>query len=174
MLPTGELSTSSFDNMFAVVHTENAMRTHREPSLTLQEYKGQDLSPAVPVYLPHNITPHEFLSLFPRLCDPSSKPAFTFPALHNWFSRLIDNFKLQENEAHPFHKHPYKLREIDVQAVDWFWRNRPGHEDKLGFMKIQAKIETEPYIHENEDEARADWLPGAVFLRGGSVAVLVS
>lgn len=65
------------------------------------------------------------------------------------------------------------LHEIDVQAVDWFWRDRPGHEDNLGFMKIQAKIETDAYIHTSEEKARADWLPGAVFLRGGSVGILV-
>lgn len=41
-------------------------------------------------------------------------------------------------------------------------------------MKIQARIETDPYVHDGENEARADWLPGAVFLRGGSVAILVS
>lgn len=49
----------------------------------------------------------------------------------------------------------------------------PGKEDKLGFMKIQAKIETDKYVHEGEEKERADWLPGAVFLRGGSVAILV-
>jgi ADP-sugar diphosphatase len=50
----------------------------------------------------------------------------------------------------------------------------PGKENKLGFMKLQAKIETDAYVHDGENEARADWLPGAVFLRGGSVAIMVS
>ncbi len=112
------------------------------------------------------ITGGDFIKLFS--IDGNPKPAFGFPAFENWFDRLLSNLALQDNEAHPFHKHPYKLREIEVQAVDWF------HADKLGFMKIQAKIETDAYIHEGEDKARADWLPGAVFLRGGSVAVLVS
>ncbi|KAF2624696.1 hypothetical protein BU25DRAFT_413242 [Macroventuria anomochaeta] len=40
-------------------------------------------------------------------------------------------------------------------------------------MKIQSKIETDPYVHDGEEKARADWIPGAVFLRGGSVAVLI-
>ena len=102
------------------------------------------------------------------------KAAFTFPALDNWLSKLLHNFDLQQNEAHPFHKHPYKLRMLEIQAVDWFWRNRPGYEDKLGFMKIQSTIETDPYLHGGEDNPRADWIPGAIFLRGGSVAVLVS
>ena len=161
--------------MFAVVHDNHLQpSSRREPSLTLQKYHGEELTPAVQVYLPPNLTAQEFIALFPQTGTQSFKPAFTFPALHNWFSRLLDNFKLQKNESHPFHKHPYNLHELDLQAVDWFWRNRPGHEDKLGFMKIQAKIETDPYMHGSDEKEKADWLPGAVFLRGGSVAVLVS
>ncbi|CAO2651521.1 Nn.00g040910.m01.CDS01 [Neocucurbitaria sp. VM-36] len=160
--------------MFAVVHDSRvAPLGPQEPLLTLQEYNGEELTPAIHVYLPHNLTAQEFLALFPHPSEPSSTPAFTFPALHNWFIRILSNSKLQNNESHPFFKHPYKLREIDVQAVDWFWRNRPGHQDKLGFMKMQAKIETDFYVHDGETKERADWLPGAVFLRGGSVGVLI-
>ena len=93
--------------------------------------------------------------------------------MDDWLQKLLHNFDLQQHEAHPFHRHPYKLRRLEVQAVDWFWRGRPGHEDKLGFMKIQSKIETDPYIHDGEEKPKADWIPGALFLRGGSVAVLV-
>lgn len=121
--------------------------------------------------LPLDLTVDEFAQLLPS--QSSQKPAYTFPALHNWLSRLLNNLQQQEDERHPYHKHPYHLREINIQSVDWFWRNRPGQEDKLGFMKIISKIETDSYIHEGEDKARPDWLPGAVFLRGGSVAMLV-
>lgn len=154
--------------MFAVKH--DVPLGSGKPNLTIQELNDEDLQPSVQVYLPPKLRGEEFIKLFPS----KSKPAFAFPALQNWSTRLQQNFKLQDHESHPFHKHPYRLREIDVQSVDWFWRNRPGKEDKLGFMKIQAKIETDPYLHEGEDTERADWLPGAVFLRGGSVAVLVS
>jgi ADP-sugar diphosphatase len=146
------------------------MSTNCTPSLRLVQIPGHRISPAVPVFLPHDLNQLEFYSLVPMA---SFGPAYTFPALLNWLTRLVQNFKLQEDASHPYHNHPYKLRELDVQAVDWFWRNVPGKEDKLGFMKIQAKIETDPYVHEGEKEARADWLPGAVFLRGGSVAILV-
>ncbi|KAJ4346022.1 hypothetical protein N0V95_005755 [Ascochyta clinopodiicola] len=140
-------------------------------STTISNYRQHQLGPPVQVLLPSTLTAAEFDKL---LISPSNtKAAFTFPALDNWLEKLLQNFKLQQNEAHPFHKHPYKLHSIEVQAVDWFWRGRPGHEDKLGFMKIQARIETGSYIHEGEDKARADWIPGAVFLRGGSVAVLI-
>jgi ADP-sugar diphosphatase len=142
----------------------------RSPCLTLTELQGQILDAAIPVYLPYSLKESEFYSLLP---GPSSSPAFTFPALLNWLTKLLKDFKLQDNENHPYHKHPYKLRELEVQAVDWFWRDIPGKEDKLGFMKLQAKIETDPYVHDGEEEARADWIPGAVFLRGGSVAILV-
>jgi ADP-sugar diphosphatase len=147
-----------------------AMSTVRTPTIRLYQVRNQLLEPAVPVYLPHNLSTLEFHSLLP---SSPSVPSFTFPALQNWLTRLIANFKLQENESHPNHKHPYKLCELDIQAVDWFWKNVSGKEDKLGFMKIQSRIETDPYIHEGEKEERADWLPGAVFLRGGSVAILV-
>lgn len=139
---------------------------------TISQYKHYTFEPPIEVHLPRSLTPEKFDRLLTS--QSNSEAAFTFPALDNWLSKLLHNFGLQQNEAHPFHKHPYKLRMLEVQAVDWFWICRPGHEDKLGFMKIQSKIETDPYVHEGEDKARADWIPGAVFLRGGSVAVLVS
>lgn len=148
------------------------MSTSRKPCFSLFQIRTQGLNPTVPIYLPDNLTTLDFAALLPVSPAP---PSFTFPALENWLTRLLHNFALQESDtSHPFHKHPYKLRELDIQAVDWFWRDVPGKEDKLGFMKIQAKIETDPYIHDGEEKARADWLPGAVFLRGGSVGMLVS
>lgn len=148
------------------------MPSDDRPSFRLFQIRTQKINPSIPVYLPHNLTTLDLAALLPVSPAP---PAYTFPALENWITRLLQNFALQESDpSHPFHKHPYKLRELDIQAVDWFWRDVPGKEDKLGFMKIQAKIETDPYVHEGEEKERADWLPGAVFLRGGSVAMLVS
>ncbi|KAH6625658.1 hypothetical protein C7974DRAFT_414156 [Boeremia exigua] len=138
---------------------------------TISQYKHYTFSTPVEVHLPKSLTQEEFESLLTSQSNPEA--AFTFPALDNWLSNLLHNFSLQQNEAHPFHKHPYKLRTLEVQAVDWFWRNLPGKQDKLGFMKIQSRIETDPYIHDGEEKARIDWIPGAVFLRGGSVAVLI-
>lgn len=143
----------------------SAPETQRAPSLTLTNFPDQVLDAAIQVYLPDTLTVAAFIQLLPY--SSSSKPAFTFPALRNWLFKLLKNLKLQEDENHPYHKHPYRLRGIDVQAVDWF------SPTKLGFMKIQAKIETDPYLHEGAQDAEADWLPGAVFLRGGSVAMLV-
>jgi len=45
-----------------------------------------------------------------------------------------------------------------VHAADWFTPK------KLGFVKLQADVRTDD----------GDWVPGTVFLRGGSVGMLVS
>ncbi|KAF3051159.1 hypothetical protein E8E11_010458 [Didymella keratinophila] len=138
---------------------------------TIKQYRQHRFDPPINVSLPDSLTADKFDKLLTS--DSSPKAAFTFPGLDNWLAKLFQNFDLQKNEAHPFHKHPYKLRSLDVQVLDWFWQGRPGHEDKLGFMKIQSKIETDAYVHDGEEKARADWIPGAVFLRGGSVAIIV-
>ncbi|KAF1927497.1 uncharacterized protein M421DRAFT_421906 [Didymella exigua CBS 183.55] len=137
---------------------------------TIKRCKNHIFDP-INVSLPDGFTAEKFDKLLTSESNPAA--AFTFPALDNWLAKLLQNFELQQNEAHPFHKHPYKLRMLDVQAVDWFWQGRPDQEDKLGFMKIQARIETDAYVHDGEERATADWIPGAVFLRGGSVAVLI-
>jgi hypothetical protein len=49
------------------------------------------------------------------------------------------------------------LKKVNIQAADWFG-------ERLGFVKFQAEVE-------NEDVER---LPGSVFLRGPSVAMMVS
>lgn len=143
----------------------------QEPSLVLTKFQDQLLDHAIKVNLPRTITAAQFLRLLPT--STADSPAFQFPALRNWLFKLLKNFKLQENEQHPYHKNPYRLRAIDVQAVDWFWKSADGQDGKLGFMKIQAKIETDPYLHPDSNKVEPDWLPGAVFLRGGSVAMLV-
>lgn len=136
--------------------------------IALNELDGKTLDPAVAISLPDNLSRDQFYSLLPCLSSKTSAPALGFPALQNWLKGLLNNLRLQHDEHHPYHKHPYRLREINIQAVDWF------SSTKIGFMKLRAKIETDPYIHDGEKEARSDWLPGAVFLRGGSVAMLVS
>lgn len=140
--------------------------------MILDAHNGRRLSPAVPVYLPATLTADEFRQILPQ--HSTTKADYAFVALQNWFGKLQETLESQDNDEHPFHEHPYRLRELDIQAVDWFWRDRPGFRDKLGFIKLQAKIETDPYRHGDERHQRADWLPGAVFLRGGSVAILVS
>jgi ADP-sugar diphosphatase len=149
------------------------MSTADSREIVLFQVHNYSLEPAITVYLPHNLSHAEFHSLLP-ISLSAQRPAFTFPALHNWLTRLYSNLLLQDDPAHPFHKRPYRLRALDIQAVDWFWRNIPNKEDKLGFMKLQATVTTDPYVHEGDKGEKRDGLPGAVFLRGGSVGILVS
>lgn len=103
-------------------------------------------SPGVRVSIPHNLTQAQLLA---------------FPAFKNWLSTLQKSLALQESQRdHEFHAQPYELQSIIVQAVDWFG----GQGTKLGFVKLIADVRN------GEGES----LPGAVFLRGGSVAMMVS
>ncbi|KAF2270088.1 NUDIX family hydrolase [Lojkania enalia] len=80
-----------------------------------------------------------------------------FTAFKNWLSTLQHSLSLQKQKDHASHATPYKLRNIDVQSADWF------SSTKLGFVKLQAEVS-------NDD---GEWLPGAVFLRGGSIGMLI-
>ncbi|KAF2420290.1 ADP-sugar diphosphatase [Tothia fuscella] len=63
----------------------------------------------------------------------------------------------QISAEHTFHTSPYRLRKIEVQVVDYFGKGR------IGFLKLQTDVS-------NDDGEK---LPGCVFMRGGSVGMLV-
>ena len=128
------------------------------PALYLDAFDGQKLDHSVPVYLPWNLSVQEFQELV-RPLKPGEKAPFKFPALRNWLSKLLKTLDTQQDEAHAYHKSRYELLALKVEAADWFFKGR------LGFMKIQSRIRS------GLDDG--DWIPGAVFLRGGSVAILV-
>jgi len=88
----------------------------------------------------------------------SQESLLSFTAFKNWISTLERSLKAQSAKDHPFHEAPYKLRRIDVQAVDFFGRS------KVGFIKLKAIVEND----------HGEKIPGSTFLRGGSVAMLVS
>ncbi|MCJ1362034.1 hypothetical protein MMC16_001136 [Acarospora aff. strigata] len=97
----------------------------------------------VPVHLTSDLTKAQLLS---------------FPAFKNWISTLEHSLSLQEqNENHTFHASPYKLRKIDIQSVDFFGSG------KLGFVKLKAEVSND----------KGEKLPGSVFLRGGSVGMML-
>lgn len=103
-----------------------------------------DTKPPVPVQLTHDLSQTQLLS---------------FPAFKIWLSTLNHSLSQQRlNPAHEFHVAPYSLRGIHIQAVDFFGG------DRLGFVKLKADV--------SNDEGEK--LPGSVFLRGGSVGMLVS
>ena len=90
--------------------------------------------------------------------DLSKEQLLSFPAFRNWSETLQHSLKQQESKDHTFHEAPYKLRRIDIQSVDFFGGER------IGFIKFKAEVS-------NDDGEK---FPGSVFLRGGSVAMLVS
>ncbi|KAL3471382.1 hypothetical protein BJX99DRAFT_250479 [Aspergillus californicus] len=87
----------------------------------------------------------------------SKEDLFHFPAFRVWFATLQHSLSRQRNPSHEFHKDPYILRKVDVQAVDYFKAGR------LGFVKLKADV----------SNAGGESLPGSVFLRGGSVGMLL-
>lgn len=89
--------------------------------------------------------------------DITKDELYKFPAFKIWINTLKKSFDHQNSrERHPFHDKPYTLCGIRILSVYRF------REDKIGFVQLHADIRNE----ENKE------LPGAVFLRGGSVAVL--
>lgn len=89
--------------------------------------------------------------------DLKKDQLLSFPAFQNWIATLKHSLALQKNKSHTFHSSPYQLRKIDIQSVDFFAGGR------LGFLKLKAEIS-------NDD---GESLPGSVFLRGGSVGMMV-
>ncbi|KAF2767192.1 hypothetical protein EJ03DRAFT_158961 [Teratosphaeria nubilosa] len=104
-----------------------------------------DTNPSCPVHLTNDLEPDQLLS---------------FHAFKTWSTTLRHSLSLQHNPRHEFHKAPYKLRSIKIQSVDWFGS---GDKKRLGFIKLQAEV--------TNDEGA--YLPGAVFMRGGSIAMLL-
>lgn len=89
--------------------------------------------------------------------DLSQDQLLSFPAFRTWISTLQHSLSLQKNKDHTFSSAPYKLRTIDIQSVDSFGGGR------IGFIKLKAEVS-------NDDGEK---LPGSVFLRGGSVGMMV-
>ncbi|KAF9250438.1 hypothetical protein CBS147325_4286 [Penicillium roqueforti] len=89
--------------------------------------------------------------------DLSEKDLLSFPAFKTWITTLQHSLARQEHPSHKFHSDPYVLRKIDIQAVDRFGGGR------LGFVKLKADV----------SNSQGETLPGSVFLRGGSVGMLL-
>ncbi|KAL5319112.1 hypothetical protein ACEPPN_012161 [Leptodophora sp. 'Broadleaf-Isolate-01'] len=84
---------------------------------------------------------------------------FKFTAFDNWVETLKKDFELQKDKKHMFHEHPFSLRAVQIQAVNWWGKG----DEPLGFLMMKTTIRND------EDKE----LPGIVFLRGGSIAVLI-
>jgi ADP-sugar diphosphatase len=112
-------------------------------SSAMSTFQLPNWTPAVPVSLPDELTQEQLLS---------------FPAFKNWISTLQHSLSLQKSQKdHTFHPEPYTLRKIDVQSVDFFGGLR------VGFVKLKTEVTND----------KGEKFPGSVFLRGGSVAMMV-
>ena len=105
--------------------------------------------PPVPVHLP----PESI-----HTATISQSDLLNFPPFETWLSTLQKSLSLQHvSPNHEFHSDPYALRSIIVQCIDRFGGGR------IGFIKMKAEVSNQA----------GEKLPGAVFLRGGSVAMLI-
>lgn len=123
----------------------HALKTNRAPAMATSP--SSFVLPGSEPPAPVQLTP-----------DLSQAQLLSFPAFKIWLSTLRHALSRQRDPSHEFHSKPYALRGITVQAVDYFGAQ------KLGFVKFRADVS-------NDD---GDRLPGSVFLRGGSVGMLVS
>ncbi|KAL6718836.1 hypothetical protein ACLMJK_003070 [Lecanora helva] len=101
-----------------------------------------NFDPEVPVQLASGLQEDQLLS---------------FPAFQTWINTLRHSLSTQKHQSHTFNAAPYKLRRIDIQAVDFFGGGRPG------FIKLKAEVFND----------QGEKLPGSVFLRGGSVGMML-
>lgn len=88
--------------------------------------------------------------------DLTKEQLLSFPAFTDWLRNLKSSFDRQKFSNHTFHNEPFSLRHIKIQAFDRFG-------SRIYFMKLFATVENDG----------GDFLSGVVFLRGGSVAVLM-
>ena len=87
----------------------------------------------------------------------SKDQLLSFPAFKTWLATLNSSLDLQRHNSHPFNSTPYALRAITVQSCDFFGGGR------LGFVKLTVEVSNDA----------GEKLPGSVFLRGASVAMLL-
>ncbi|KAI1779241.1 hypothetical protein F4818DRAFT_243595 [Hypoxylon cercidicola] len=91
----------------------------------------------------------------------SEEKLLAFSPFNNWVKTLSHSLSLQRaSPAHPFHSDPYALRSVTIQSFDLFGA-LPNQ--RLGFLKLLADV----------SNGAGETLPGSVFLRGPSVAMLV-
>jgi 8-oxo-dGTP pyrophosphatase MutT (NUDIX family) len=90
----------------------------------------------------------------------SKEELLGFSPFKDWAETLKSSLELQRKDPnHPFHKFPYSVRSVTIQSADKFTTTR------VGFVKLQAEV--------TNDAPKPETLPGIVFLRGGSVAMLM-
>lgn len=122
------------------------------PCVVWKEDEIDFFGTAVPVYLPNTLTRYELEN---------------FKAFERWMRTLAENLAFQyHSHEHPFHERPYSLRSIEVKSVTKFPNGR------VGFVKIDAAVKQDSMPGDDRGGLPHSLL-GTVFLRGGSVAILI-
>ena len=93
--------------------------------------------------------------------DVDEKALIRFKAFRDWLNGLKKNLGLQYHSGHTFHSDPWILYEVKIHHVVKFAPSR------IGFMTIEA------IMRKSSDPEKPTSLDRVVFLRGGSVAVLM-
>tara|TARA_R110002003_G_scaffold194_7_gene15241 strand:- start:12884 stop:13765 length:882 start_codon:yes stop_codon:yes gene_type:complete len=94
--------------------------------------------------------------------DIDEKRLMAFPAFKNWLESLKKNLAGQQTPGHTFEKEPWRLVGVKVHSVTVFANG------KIGFMTIEALLRKKDAQQNKETQ-----LDRVIFLRGGSVAVLM-
>ncbi|KAG0129014.1 hypothetical protein HOY82DRAFT_488791 [Tuber indicum] len=93
--------------------------------------------------------------------DLTREQLLKFHPFSSWLSKLQHSLSLQSSSPdHPFHGEEYSLKSITIQSVDFFGS---GDKKRVGFIKLSTSV----------GNAKGESIPGSVFLRGGSVAILL-
>ncbi|KAI1329915.1 hypothetical protein F5Y16DRAFT_364363 [Xylariaceae sp. FL0255] len=139
-------ATPPYNTKPSFIHTIRPTTTNTMTTITL---KSQATSISLPEDFSVNVSlPEGF----------SEKQLLSFQPFKNWLETLTKSLTLQsQNPSHPFHSDPYALRSITIQSYDLFGSS------KIGFLKLSAEV----------TNSFGESLPGAVFLRGPSVGMLV-
>jgi len=93
--------------------------------------------------------------------DLTREQLLGFRPFSSWLSKLQHSLSLQSSSpGHPFHGEEYSLKSITIQSVDFFGY---GDKKRIGFIKILTSVKN----------PKGESIPGSVFLRGGSVTILL-
>lgn len=100
----------------------------------------------------------------PPHVDLSREQLLKYKPFVDWLATIEDSLELQEtDDKHIFHEKAkqYTLESVVIQSVDWWGKAKP----RIGFLKLDSKMVNE--------ERKEQSLPGTIFMRGGSVAVMI-
>jgi ADP-sugar diphosphatase len=127
-----------------------------ESEVEFESFLLPDFSPSVTVTVARDLDPRFNRQLLG-----------TYEPFVEWVEQLRTSLDLQlveyedSSKRHPFHDDPYELKSIQIQAVDFFG-------PRIGFLKFKAIIQ-----NERANKGQPMQLPGSIFMRGGSVGMLM-